>query len=161
MWPVPLIVSSVWLSVSPLLLVNVGWRYSTEGQEATSSRNTSLHFSWGCSAVSCPPSHQSCLLVVYSTCNGNGCPWRTGCCWTLCEPDLTSQVWKKNKKRKRRRNCEITCLNKRKHGGNPLARILKVNSFPLIFAWICRSHCGDMNIQYVIFAFWIPEQSRN
>lgn len=80
-----------------------GCCYSTEGQEAASCGVTHLcTSSWGvfCSVLPLP-CHESCCRVVYSTCNENGCPWRTGCCWTPYEPDLTFRAWKKRKKKKK------------------------------------------------------------
>lgn len=43
--------------------------------------------------ASSPPRHRSNSLAGYSTCSGNGCPWRTSCCWTRCELDSTSRAW--------------------------------------------------------------------
>lgn len=150
-------VSSILWGVSSILRATAGWCYSTEGQEATSPGNTSLPFQlfiYSFIFFSPPCHHQSQCPVVYSTCNGNGCPWRTGCCWTPCGPGSTSQAWWDKKKNETQMKLHLkegkAVVWTQKHW-QLLVFLARIRSWydHAVGAW-----------RYAIFAFWVLEQKQ-
>ncbi len=118
------------------------WRHRRP--KATSFGNTFLLFQLFV-AVSFPPCHQSCCFVVYFTCNGIDCPWRTGCCWTPCGPDLTSQAWW-NKKKIGKMMLHLNGKNQ-----NELENLNNSPSHSCQNMFLIRSHCWSLSVWNLCF----------